>query len=179
MALASKGDTLLDTHMSREGIAAGRSACAGVVKPRELAHDAQLYQAYRAEAERIEREGGRLTRVVLDYELERDCQRFLNRKNRPETADVRDDRQAFAQANDLSIIRGHLELPDLRIEYESEHGRLEHRDVELVTEHYSRGQLAGKTKAGFVRYRSASSGGHGSNSRRGGTPHDPKHLERL
>ena len=96
-----------------------------------------------------------------------------------ETGDGRDDRQAFAQANDLSIIRDHLELPDLRIEYQSEYGRLEHRDVELVTEHYSRGQLAGKAKAGFVRYRSSSSGGRGSDSRRGGTPHDPRHLERL
>jgi hypothetical protein len=116
---------------------------------------------------------------VLDYELKRDYQKLLNRKDRPESADVRDDRQAFAQANDLSIIRGHLELPDLRIEYESEYGRLEHRDVELVTEHYSRGQLAGKTKAGFVRYRSSASGRRGSDSRRGGTPHDPRHLERL
>ena len=32
----------------------------------------------------------------------------------------------------------------------TEDGRLEHRDVELVTEHYSRGQLAGKARAGFA-----------------------------
>ncbi|MEP7345484.1 MAG: hypothetical protein ABI877_09455 [Gemmatimonadaceae bacterium] len=75
--------------------------------------------------------------------------------------------------------RGHLELPDLRIEYETESGRLEHRDVELETEHYSRGQLAGKAKAGFVRYRASGGSGRGGNSRRGGTPVDPHHLERL
>jgi hypothetical protein len=46
------------------------------------------------------------------------------------------------------VIDGHLELPDLRIEYEAEDGRLEHRDVELVTEHYSRGQVSGKARAG-------------------------------
>ena len=179
MALTREGKALLDAHRGPRTDGRRQEYYARVVKARELSHDAQLYRAYRAEATRIEREGGRVTRVVLDYELKRDYQKYLNRKDRPEAADVRDDRQAFAQANDLSIIRGHLELPDLRIEYESEYGRLEHRDVELVTEHYSRGQLAGKTKAGFVRYRSGSSGGRGSESRRGGTPHDPRHLERL
>jgi len=46
--------------------------------------------------------------------------------------------------------------------------------VELETEHYSRGQLAGKARAGFVRYRAGSSG-----RSRGGTPFDPRHLERV
>jgi len=63
-----------------------------------------------------------------------------------------------------------------RIEYESADGRLEYRDVELVTEHYSRSQLAGKSAAGFALYRAAGAGG---SSRRGGTPFDPHHLERL
>jgi hypothetical protein len=179
MALTREGKALLDAHRGSRPDGPQQQYYAGVVKPRELRHDAQLYRAYRAEATRIEREGGRVRRVVLDYELKRDYQKFLNRKDRPEGADVRHDRQAFAQANDLSIIRDHLELPDLRIEYVDQYGRLEHRDVELVTEHYSRGQLAGKAKAGFVRYRSSSSGGRGSDSRRGGTPHDPRHLERL
>jgi hypothetical protein len=178
MALTREGKALLDAHRESRPDGRRQEYYAGVVKPRELRHDAQLYRAYRAEATRIEREGGRVRRVVLDYELKRDYQKFLNRKDRSEGADVLGDRQAFAHANDLSIIRDHLELPDLRIEYVDEDGRLEHRDVELVTEHYSRGQLAGKAKAGFVRYRS-SPGGRGSDSRRGGTPHDPRHLERL
>jgi hypothetical protein len=53
--------------------------------------------------------------------------------------------------------------------------------VELVTEHYSRGQLAGKSAAGFALYRAAGAGrarGAGA-SRRGGTPFDPHHLEFL
>ena len=50
--------------------------------------------------------------------------------------------------------------------------------VELVTEHYSRSQLAGKAKAGFVTYRS---GGRptGGEARTGGTPYDPHYLEWL
>ena len=178
IALTRDGKALLDAHREARKDGRQQEYYAGVVKPRELSHDAQLYRAYCAEATRIEREGGRVTRVVLDYELKRDYQKFLNRKDRPQPADARGDRQRFAAANDLSIIRDHLELPDLRIEYESENGRLEHRDIELVTEHYSRGQLAGKAKAGFVQYRS-SPGGRGGNSRRGGTPHDPRRLERL
>jgi hypothetical protein len=179
VALTREGKALLDAHREPRQDGRRQEYYAGVVKPRELRHDAQLYRTYRSEAARIERKGGHVTRVVLDYELKRDYQKFLNRKNRPEATDVREDRQAFAQANGLSIVRNHLELPDLRIEYVDQYGRLEHRDVELVTEHYSRGQLAGKAKAGFVQYRSSSSGGRGGDGRRGGTPHDPRHLERL
>src|SRR4029453_1522319 len=74
----------------------------------------------------------------------------------------------------LPVIDGHLALPDLRIEYETSAGRIEYRDVELETEHYSRGQLAGKARAGFVRYRAGSNG-----CSRGGTPFDLRHLERV
>jgi hypothetical protein len=90
---------------------------------------------------------------LLDYELKRDYQTFLNRPNRENTAD--DDVTAFADAHGLPIVDGHLELPDLRIEYEAPDGTLQHRDVELVTEHYSRAQLAGKSQAGFSMYRAA------------------------
>ena len=57
----------------------------------------------------------------------------------------------FAADAKLPVVDGHLALPDLRIEYETADGRIEYRDVELVTEHYSRGQLAGKSAAS-VRY---------------------------
>jgi hypothetical protein len=149
------------------------------VKPRELAHDSQLYRAFKEEAERIEDERGRVTRVILDYELKSGYQSFLNRHDRPEEADLDADRHAFAEANGLHVVRGHLELPDLRIEYDTPDGRLEHRDVELVTDHYSRGQLAGKARAGFTCYRAGGSGGGRSGANRGSTPFDPRHLERL
>ncbi len=48
----------------------------------------RLYRVYKEEAARIEREGGRVTRVVLDYEFKRDYQRFLNRDNRDADADL-------------------------------------------------------------------------------------------
>jgi hypothetical protein len=55
---------------------------AGLRKPREFAHDSQVYRAYaRAEA-RLREDGGRVRRVVLDYELKREYQRFLRERNR-------------------------------------------------------------------------------------------------
>jgi hypothetical protein len=147
---------------------------AGIVKPRELAHDVRVYRAFRDEQDRIEAGGGPVTRVVLDYELKREYQRFLNREDRSEDAALESDRRSLADANDLHVVRGHLELPDLRTEYETADGRLHHRDVEIVTEHYSRGQVGGKSRAGFVCYRAG-----GGNARTGGSPFDPRHLSRL
>ena len=175
--LTREGKALLDAHAAPDADGRRQAFYAGLVKPRELRHDAQLYPVFKAEAARIEQDGGRVTRVVLDYELKRDYQTFLNRDHRPDEGDVTTDRVAFAEAHDLPVIDGHLALPDLRIEYETADGRLEHRDVELVTEHYSRAQRAGKARAGFSLYRA--SGGRRGSARRGGTPLDPRHLERL
>jgi hypothetical protein len=172
VVLTRDGKALLDAHATARADGRRQEFYAGIVKPRELRHDAQLYRLFKAEADRLERDGGRLTRVVLDYELKRDYQAFLNRKERPADADAKTDRLAFAEAHDLSVIDGHLELPDLRIEYETEDGRLEHRDVELVTEHYSRAQLSGKARAGFGLYVSKGKG-------RSGTPPNPHLLDFL
>jgi hypothetical protein len=179
VVLTRDGKALLDAHRSdTDGRA--QQYHAGLVKPRELAHDAQIYQLYQAESERIESEGGHVTRAVLDFELKHDYQTFLNRKDKPEDADFDADLQSFSAQSGLPIVDGHLELPDLRIEYETEDGRLEHRDVELLTEHYSRGQLAGKAQSGFRLYRSGHGGHVGSgNSRHGGTPLDPHNLSWL
>jgi hypothetical protein len=178
VVLTRDGKALLDEHSE-----AGRvrqQYHAGLVKPRELGHDVQLYRMYQMEAARLEQDGGRIARIVLDYELKRDYQTFLNRKDRPEGTTQETDLQAFAAARHLPIIDGHLELPDLRIEYETEDGRVEHRDLELLTEHYSRGQLAGKAKAGFRLYRASGGGAlRGGSVRKGGTPLDPHHLGAL
>jgi len=178
VVLTPEGKALLDAHVDAGG--ARQQYHQGLVKPRELGHDVQLYRLYQMEAARLEHDGGRITRVVVDYELKHDYQTFLHRHDRPEGTSHETDLQAFADAQHLPIIDGHLELPDLRIEYETEDGRAEHRDVELVTEHYSRGQLAGKAQAGFALYRAGGSGGaQGGSTRTGGTPLDPHHLEAL
>jgi DNA-binding MarR family transcriptional regulator len=170
--LTREGRDLLESHQHTEDGRANQSYYADAVKPRELGHDAQLYRLFQEEAAKIEAAGGRIERVVIDAELKREYQTFLNRPDRDDE-DHADDMRAFADAWDLPVIDDHLALPDLRIEYETADGRLDHRDVELVSEHYSRGQMAAKAQAGFSMYR-AGGGGRG-----GGTPFDPHHLKAL
>jgi hypothetical protein len=182
VALTRQGKALLQAHQEASSDGRQQTYHAGFVKPRELAHDAQLLRVYKTEAARIQEEGGRVSRVVLDYELKRDYQQFLNRAGRPEDSSLEEDVHSFAGAHRLPVVDGHLELPDLRIEYEMPDGRLEYRDVELVTEHYSRAQLAGKSQAGFRLYRASGAGKLGAGSdagRAGATPIDPHNLEWL
>ena len=178
--LTRAGTALLEAHQHSRPDGSVQRYHAGLVKPRELAHDAQLYRLFQAEAARIEADGGRVTRIVLDAELKGDYQRARTRRVRPDETTVRSAEQAFAEARQLPLVDGHLALPDLRLEVEAEDGRCLHRDLELVTEHYSRSQLAGKARAGFTQYRAAGAGRwHGGSTSTGGTPFDPHHLERL
>jgi hypothetical protein len=177
VALTRDGQRLLEAHQETRTDGRHQRYHAGFVKPREVAHDAQLYRLYQAEAARLEDAGGRVSRVVLDYELKRDYQTFLHRKDRPEDVTNEDDMRTFATERALPIIDDHLELPDLRIEYETRDGGYDVRDVELVTQHYSRGQLAGKSRAGFALYRAV--GGARNGGKAGGTPFDPHYLELL
>lgn len=180
LVLTNEGKALLEGARRESGDGDRQQYHSGLVKPRELAHDVQIYRAYQAERRRIEDDGGHVRRVSLDYELKSDYQAFLNRRDKPADASFEQDMLAFAASHDLPVIDGHLELPDLRIEYETADGRIETRDVEVVTEHYSRAQLAGKARAGFSLYRPAPTGlGRTGGSRVGGSPMNPHNLEWL
>ena len=115
---------------------------AGLRKPRELTHDTKVYRAYQRAEERIRENDGRVNRVVLDYELKRDYQRFLHERNRGrKDCDGRPDRELheialWAREHDLPYDDGHVQFPDARIEYEDRDGRSRHEDLEVVTGHY-------------------------------------------
>jgi DNA-binding MarR family transcriptional regulator len=180
VVLTRAGKAVLDASHYERADRRRQQYHAGFVKPREVAHDSQLHRLFQTAAGELEERGYRIDRVVLDYELKREYQRFLNRPDRDHEGDADTDVRAFAEAHGLPVVDGHLELPDLRIEYETPDGRLEYRDLELVTEHYSRGQLAGKSRAGFALYRAAGSPAiRGGRARTGGTPFDPHNLEWL
>lgn len=149
---------------------------AGLRKPRELTHDVKVYRAYERAEERIRDRGGRVRRVVLDYELKRDFQRFLHERNRGRgDCDGRPDREPeeierWARQHDLPYDDGHVRFPDARLEFEDAHGRWLHEDIEVVTEHY-RGLHASSTAgSGFTCYRagSGSVGGRGKGGRTAG-----------
>ncbi|RPJ83351.1 MAG: hypothetical protein EHM13_07675 [Acidobacteria bacterium] len=151
---------------------------AGLRKPRELGHDSQVYRAYLRAEERLRSTGGRVRRVVLDYELKRDYQRFLQERNRERAdSDGRPDRtpreiEAWAREHRLPYFDERVHFPDLRIEYEDRERYLEREDIEVVTAHYRGAHAAAAARSGFARYRGVGGlvGGSGGGARRGGVP---------
>ncbi len=122
----------------------------GLVKPREVKHDADLYRVYQKEAARIERGGGRPVRVLLDYEMKRNLNRDLALLG-PEKDDP-DRKNQIAEKHHLQIVNGKIPVPDLRIEYETPELELRHVDLELATRDYRPRAIAEKASAGFSLY---------------------------
>jgi hypothetical protein len=128
----------------------------GFVKRAEVSHDAAIYRMYQKEAERIERDGGRLQRVVLDYELKQKVfapLAKLKQKTGAASGEAYDRQQAeVARTNGLRVVRGKIPLPDLRIEFERANGERAQVDLELATHHYRGSQMRSKAEAGFKLY---------------------------
>ena len=137
---------------------------------------------YQRAEERLRGQGGRVRRVVLDYELKRDYQRFLHERNRGEKdCDGRPDREPeeiarWAREHELPYDDGHVRFPDARIEYEDRDGRSRHEDLEVVTGHYRGAHAGSAAKSGFTCYLSigCSVGGRG-----GGRTAQPRIIEEL
>jgi hypothetical protein len=122
----------------------------GIVKPREAQHDAALYRLFHKEAERIQNDGGRPLRVILDYELKRDL--YRERARLGERQNDRGEVEALAERHGLKAVNGKIPLPDLRIEYQTAELELRRVDLELATQHYRPRGVAEKAKAGFALY---------------------------
>lgn len=131
----------------------------GLVKPREIVHDAALYRMFQKEAARIEQDGGTVRRVVLDYELKKRAYRPLAQTHSLPPLEYAERQQEIAQENDLPVVDGHIVLPDLRVEYETRDGEQRHVDLELATRHYRAAHIQAKAAAGFRVYADTSSHG--------------------
>lgn len=127
----------------------------GFVKPAELRHDAAIYRVYHREAARIEQDGGRIRRIVLDFELKKRAYSPLAKaKSLPEAQYVQ--RQAeIARSIGLKVVNGHIALPDLRIEYDLPLGGSSHVDLEVASKDYHGSHTAEKAAAGFRIYADA------------------------
>ena len=172
VVLTDEGRDLLDANRRERDEGESQVFYAGVNRPRELDHDAHLYAAYREEEARLRQEHGHVEvhRVVLEQELKRDYQNFLQDHNRDRSdSDGRPDRdeeeiRRWAQDHALPYFDDRVHFPDFRIEYEVD-GREHHQDVEVLTQHYRGGHAAGRARAGFRLY-SVHTGGGGRS-----TPH--------
>ena len=178
VTLTELGRDLLESHRARD-VEAPQTFYAGAVKMRELSHDAHVYQAYLRVQARLGTERARVHRVVLDYELKRQYQTFLQERNRGRAdSDGRPDRsaeevRAWAREHGLPVIDGHVQFPDVRIEYERADGRRGVEDVEVTTLHYRGQHAAGKAASGFTRFRAANARVGGAKARGGAAPFDP------
>jgi DNA-binding transcriptional ArsR family regulator len=140
------------------GLPQDQKLYSGLVKPREIEHDAQIYRAYRKEADRIEQRGGTNLRVKLDFELKSDVQKAIHaaRKTAPER-EMAEIKQQIAQQFELPYVNDAIQIPDARIEYDMDQGsRTGHEDIEVLTAAYHAGHLRAKAQAGFRNYASAS-----------------------
>ena len=157
VALTRRGKNALK-RSAQDTADTGQALYTGFVKPREIAHDAALYRMFQAEAGRIERDGGMVRSVVLDYELKKRAYSPLAKARDLPPLEFAKRQQSVAEENELPLVDGRLVLPDLRIEYQSRDGREQHVDLELATRNYRSQHLRAKAAAGFRMYADASSG---------------------
>ena len=122
----------------------------GLLKPREVKHDADLYRLYQKEAARIEEAGGRPIRVMLDYELKKNLNHDLALLGTDR--DNEDRKSEIAQKHGLQLVNGKIPVPDLRVEYETVELEARHVDLELATREYRPKAVAEKAAAGFSLY---------------------------
>ena len=174
VTLTERGGRLLEAHRRDRDDRRQQAFHAGVNRPRELTHDAGLYRAYVHAEHRPREQGASIQRVVLEQELKREYQCFLQERNRGRSdSDGRPDRdpaeiEEWAREHDLPYFDESVHFPDFRIEYELA-GRELHEDIEVVTAHYRGAHAASRARAGFTAY--------GKGGRAGGSPFDPRSAE--
>lgn len=138
---------------------------AGLVKPREVEHDSQIYRAYQKEAERIEQSGGTNLRVRLDFEIKADVQKAIYRERKADPSrDMAEIKKEVAAQHELPFVNGKIQIPDARIDYDlprdpandiDQGSRSGHQDIEVLTAAYHAGHLRSKAQAGLRNYASS------------------------
>jgi hypothetical protein len=177
VTLTDRGRDLLDANRRDRDDHRQQEVYAGVNRPRELNHDAQLYRAYQRAERQLRDEGAEIRRVVLEQELKREYQCFLQDHNRDRPdSDGRPDRDAreiaqWALEHELPYFDDRVHFPDFRIEYELD-GREGHRDIEVLTPHYRGAHAANRGRTGFTCLRVRTGG-------RSGGWFDPRLAEDL
>lgn len=149
VSLTRSGKNVTEAHLRSS---AEQSLYSGIVKKRELRHDAAIYEVYQKEAQKISKSGGTVKRVVLDFELKKNVNRQLARIQNLSPADRECQRQQIAEQHGLKIVDGKIRIPDLRMEYKSQEQEQCKVDLECVTGHYKARQIAAKAAAGFKLY---------------------------
>jgi DNA-binding MarR family transcriptional regulator len=167
VVLTPRGRTAVRTVAMRKG--SEQRFYAGFVKPTEIGHDTGIYRMYQREREFIEAAGGRVTRIVMDFEIKNRLMSELNKRG----ADPRDlaRKAIIAERNGIALQSGRFVIPDVRVEYKGRDESQQKVDLELATADYKSSQVAAKRAAGLKIY--------GPDSASGGTPWEPEYSVSL
>ncbi len=130
----------------------GQRYFSGLVKPNELRHDAAVYRAARNEIAGIEKDGAKVKRIRLDYEMKSQVAKATER------ARAKGGREAAQQAKietaqemELPVDeKGRVSYPDAQIEYEDAMGDTGRVNVEVTSDNYRGGHIQAKAEAGFA-----------------------------
>jgi hypothetical protein len=186
VTLTDRGREVLEAARREHGTEPHQAYYAGVAKPRELAHDARVHRAYLEVRRRLDERGLQVRRVVLEQELKREYQTFLQEPNRGRrTSSGRPQRDAieiarWAREHQLPVVDEHVQFPDLRLECEGRDGQRHIEDVEVMTPHYRGAHAAAKVRAGFTRYGAVGARvGGASGSRRSGRGLESRLAEEM
>jgi hypothetical protein len=165
LTLTTEGRDVLDSHSHHRDGEPSQIFYAGASRSREIDHDSNLYATFRQEEARLRAEHGdvEIRRVILEQDLKREYQEFLQDHNRDRSdSDGRPGRndneiRDWARENDLPYFDDQVHFPDYRIEYEVD-GRELRQDVELFTPHYRGAHAVSRGRTGFRIYVVASRG---------------------
>jgi hypothetical protein len=149
LTLTKQGQSLIRRHGF---VPEDQAIYSGLVKPKEADHDADLYRLYYKAIEEIERKGGKVLQVHLDYELKEKLYQRLGRAQARTHGETQRLKETFARDMNLPVVHDKVSFPDLRIEYETQEREIVRVDLELATRHYHAGHLAEKARAGFQIY---------------------------
>ena len=135
---------------------AGQQTWSGLVKPAELSHDTAVYRAAKVEHERIEADGGRVTRVRIDAELKQVVARATETARAEGGRRAADEaRRTAAQELGLPVLDDRVLYPDAQLDIEDRDGRSGRVNIEIASEHYHAAAIAAKAGAGFAMHGSS------------------------
>jgi hypothetical protein len=120
LTLTTEGRDVLDLHLLERDGEPSQAFHAGVSRPREIDHDSNLYATYRQEEARLrdEHPDVEIRRVILEQDLKREYQEFLQDHNRNRSdSDGRPGRDEnevrdWAREHDLPYFDDHMHFPD-------------------------------------------------------------------
>ena len=166
--LTKAGAALAQRLAVKRGLDPEQRAWAGMVKPREAAHDADVAKACRKEIEALTARGARLQRILIDAELKgilaKRSETARVKKGKEEADRAR--RKAAAELHLPCDEQGHVQIPDAQIQYVDESGNIGRVNVEVTSDKYMQASIQAKSAAGFSMH-GPGKGGRAANTRTG------------